>query len=232
MPVLLQDVSRVSIGAAPQTGIFGLNDRIGGVEGTVLMRRWENPSEVLRAIHEAVDDLNANRLPEGARIVGIYDRTDLVANTLRTIARTLTEALIIVVVVLSLDARECPRRPADGGDDSPVAVLRVRVHACGGDPGQSVEPRGDRFRHHRRRQSGDGPARAAATGGTGESDPRRSTVDETIRRAALEMQRPIFFSLLIIIAAYLPLFALERVERRLFTPMAYIVCFALSARCC
>ena len=57
------------------------------------MRRWENPSEVLRAIHEAVDDLNANRLPKGVRIVGIYDRTDLVANTLRTIARTLTEAL-------------------------------------------------------------------------------------------------------------------------------------------
>ena len=92
----------MSVGAAPQTGIFGLNDRIGGVEGIVLMRRWENPSEVLRAIHEAVDDLNANRLPEGVRIVGIYDRTDLVANTLRTIARTLTEALIIVVVVLSL----------------------------------------------------------------------------------------------------------------------------------
>ena len=66
------------------------------------MRRWENPSDVLRAIHDAVDDLNANRLPKGVRIVGIYDRTDLVANTLRTIARTLTEALVIVVIVLSL----------------------------------------------------------------------------------------------------------------------------------
>ena len=66
------------------------------------MRRWENPSEVLRAIHDAVDDLNANRLPEGVRIVPIHDRTELVANTLRTITRTLTEALIIVVIVLSL----------------------------------------------------------------------------------------------------------------------------------
>ena len=47
VPVLLEDIGRVSIGAAPRTGIFGLNDRIGGVEGIVLMRRWENPSEVL-----------------------------------------------------------------------------------------------------------------------------------------------------------------------------------------
>ena len=64
----------------------------------------------------------------------------------------------------------------------------------------------------------------------GERDARAGherRVDETIRRAALEMQRPVFFSLVIIIAAYLPLFTLERVERRLFTPMAYTVCFAL-----
>ena len=93
-----------------RTGIFGLNDRIGGVEGIVLMRRWENPSEVLRAIHEAVDELNATRLPDGVRIVPIHDRTDLVANTLRTIARTLTEALIIVVLVLPLVLAACGPR--------------------------------------------------------------------------------------------------------------------------
>src|SRR6201999_1682629 len=50
---------------------------------------------------------------------------------------------------------------------------------------------------------------------------------DTIRDAALEVERPIFFSLIIIVAAYIPLFTLERVERRLFTPMAYTVCFAL-----
>ena len=50
---------------------------------------------------------------------------------------------------------------------------------------------------------------------------------ETIRDAALEIERPIFFSLLIIICAYIPLFTLERVERRLFTPMAFTVCYAL-----
>jgi cobalt-zinc-cadmium resistance protein CzcA len=58
-------------------------------------------------------------------------------------------------------------------------------------------------------------------------EPHERSVDDTIRRAAVEMQRPVFFSMVIIIAAYLPLLTLERVERRLFTPMAYTVCFAL-----
>src|SRR4029078_3178313 len=56
---------------------------------------------------------------------------------------------------------------------------------------------------------------------------RKATVVETILGAALEGEKPIFFSLLIIISAYIPLFTLERVERRLFTPMAYTVCYAL-----
>src|SRR6185369_10193914 len=57
--------------------------------------------------------------------------------------------------------------------------------------------------------------------------PPDETVEETVREAALEVERPIFFSLLILISAYLPLFTLERVERRLFTPMAFTVCSAL-----
>ena len=66
------------------------------------MRRWENPSDVLAGIHQAVDDINTSRLPHGVRIVPIHDRTELVASTLRTISRTLTEALVIVVLILSL----------------------------------------------------------------------------------------------------------------------------------
>src|SRR5206468_6596906 len=86
----------------PQTGIFGLNGTTGGVEGIVLMRRGENPSEVLRGIREAVEDLNTTRLPKGVRIEPIYDRTDLVANTLHTVSRTLLEGLVIVISMLFL----------------------------------------------------------------------------------------------------------------------------------
>src|SRR5439155_26712455 len=102
VPVFVRDLGAVKLGAAPQTGIFGLNATTGGVEGIVLMRRGENPSEVLRGIREAVEDCNATRLPKGVRIEPIYDRTDLVANTLHTVSRTLLEGLVIVISMLFL----------------------------------------------------------------------------------------------------------------------------------
>ena len=79
----------MKIGVAPPTGVFGLDDASGGVEGIVLMRRGENPSEVLRGIKAAVAELNATRLPPGVRIAPIYGRTDLVDNTLHTVTHTL-----------------------------------------------------------------------------------------------------------------------------------------------
>ena len=87
---------------APPTGIFAIGDKTDRVEGIVLMRRGENPSEVLRGIHDAVDELNASGLPAGVKIVPIYDRTDLVNNTLHTVTHTLLEGLVIVVAVLFL----------------------------------------------------------------------------------------------------------------------------------
>src|SRR5437867_9546978 len=102
VPVFIRDLGRVKIGAAPQTGIFGINDQSDGVEGIVLMRRGENPSDVLKGIHEAVEELNSSRLPAGVRIDPIYDRTELVDNTLHTVEHTLLEGLVIVVAVLFL----------------------------------------------------------------------------------------------------------------------------------
>src|SRR5215831_477287 len=84
VPVFVRDIGRVKIGAAPPTGIFGLGNET-GVEGIVLMRRGENPSEVLRGVHDAVEDLNSTRLPSDVKIRPIYDRTDLVANTMHTV---------------------------------------------------------------------------------------------------------------------------------------------------
>jgi len=101
VPVFVRDIGRVKIGAAPPTGIFGIGEET-GVEGIVLMRRGENPSEVLQGVHEAVEDINANRLPPGVRIRGIYDRTDLVANTMHTVSHTWIEGLVVMVAMLLL----------------------------------------------------------------------------------------------------------------------------------
>ena len=102
VPVFVRDVGKVQIGSAPRTGIFGIGDKTDRVEGIVLMRRGENPSRVLDGIHEAVEELNASELPSGVTMVPIYDRTELVDNTLRTVTHTLLEGLVIVLAVLFL----------------------------------------------------------------------------------------------------------------------------------
>jgi cobalt-zinc-cadmium resistance protein CzcA len=230
VPFFVRDIGRVRIGAVPQTGIFALDDQptgVGGVEGIVLMRRWENPSEVLEAVHSAIDELNSSRLPSGVRVVPIYDRTELVHNTLRTVSRVLLEGFVIVVTVLLvfllsvraalLTALIIPLSLLFAFVCMRFAGVSLSLLSIGAiDFGIIVDATivmVERIAHEvaRRRE---------------EADASVSLVD-TIRGAARAVQRPIVFSLLIIIAAYIPLLTLERVERRLFTPMAMTVCFAL-----
>ena len=102
VPVYVRDVARVVIGTAIPTGIFALNNQPSGVSGVVLMRRGENPSDVLTGIKDAVNELNEVILPKGVHLDPILDRTDLVDNTLHTVSHTLLEGLAIVVFVLFL----------------------------------------------------------------------------------------------------------------------------------
>jgi cobalt-zinc-cadmium resistance protein CzcA len=228
VPVFVKDVGRVGVTAAPQTGIFGLGNDTGGVEGIVLMRRGENPSEVLRSIKAAVDDLNENRLPAGVRISPIYDRTDLVNNTLHTVTHTLLEGLLIVIIVLFLFLGSA-RAALLTAITIPLSLLFafICMHFSGIpanllslgalDFGIIVDATlvmVEHILHTMHERQAHGPLNAAG-------------MLTAIRDAALEVERPIFFSLLIIISAYIPLFTLERVERKLFTPMAFTVCYAL-----
>jgi cobalt-zinc-cadmium resistance protein CzcA len=225
VPIRMGDIGRVRMGALPQTGIFAMDDEpvgSGGVEGIVLMRRGENPSEVLPRVREAVEELNATRLPSGLRIVAIHDRSDLVANTLHTVSHVLIAGFTIVVIALLaflLSARAALLTAVV----IPLSLLfaLVCMYASGVslsllsigalDFGIIVDGtivmveriiRGLENNPH--------------------GDPR-----ETIVAAAVEAQRPILFSMLVIIAAYIPLLTLQRVERRLFMPMALTVCYAL-----
>jgi cobalt-zinc-cadmium resistance protein CzcA len=224
VPIFVRDLGCVTIGAAPQTGIFGIGKVSDAIEGIVLMRRGENPTEVLNGIHEAVTELNTI-LPE-TKIVPIYDRTDLVNNTLHTVSHTLLEGLVIVLAVLFLFLGSV-RAALLTAVTIPLSLLFafVCMHFTGIpanllslgalDFGIIVDGTLVMVEHivhvlsERSHQQG------------------RQSVLESVRDAALAVERPIFFSLLIIISAYIPLFTLERVERRLFTPMAFTVCYAL-----
>lgn len=238
VPIYVRDLGCVKIGAAPPTGIFGVDDKSEGVEGIVLMRRGENPSEVLDGIKEAVEELNSTRLPNGVRIVPIYDRTDLVHNTLHTVSHTLLEGLVIVVAVLFLFLGSV-RAALLTAITIPLSLLFafVCMHFTGIpanllslgalDFGIIVDGTLIMVEHivsslaERREHA------ANLVRGDEIEKQRSGNVVRTILDAALQVERPIFFSLIIIISAYIPLFTLERVERRLFTPMAFTVCYAL-----
>ncbi|MCC7156570.1 MAG: efflux RND transporter permease subunit [Bryobacterales bacterium] len=228
VPVFVRDLAKVRLGSAPPTGIFGVNEQKDGVEGIVLMRRGENASEVLEGIKDAVAELNTTRLPSGVQLKPLYDRTELVNNTLGTVSHTLLEGLVIVIGVLFLFLGSV-RAALLTALTIPLSLLFafICMHFTGIpanllslgalDFGIIVDGTLVMVEHIVHMLE----TRAASA----QNQP--SQVIDLVGEAALEMERPIFFSLLIIISAYLPLFTLERVERRLFTPMAFTICFAL-----
>jgi len=223
-PVYVRDIGRVRIGHPPQTGIFGLNRDPRRVEGIVAMRRGENASLVLDGIRAAVAELNTAGLPPGVRIVPTYDRTELVRSTLHTVSRTLTEALVIVFFVLLfflgsfeaavLTALTIPLSLLFAFACMYLYGIPASLLSLGAlDFGIIVDGTLVMVEFIVRRLSRE---EAGAQGSF-----------RTISAAAGHVQRPIFFSLLILIAAYIPLFSLQRVEGRLFSPMAFTVCAAL-----
>src|SRR5499427_3170166 len=101
-PLLVKDIATVEVGAVPRQGITGQDDEDDIVTGIVLMRKGENPSEVLKALKEKVDTLNASVLPKGAQVTPIYDRTWLIDTTLKTVFKNLLEGAVLVTAVLLL----------------------------------------------------------------------------------------------------------------------------------
>ena len=226
IPVLVRDVGTVRIGNAPQTGIFGWNQHSGGIEGIVLLRRGENMSDVLANVNIAIEEINTSRLPEGVQLIATYDRTELVRNTLRTVSRTLLQGFTVVILVLMFFLGS-PKAALLTALTIPLSLLfaficmyyngvPANLLSLGAlDFGIIVDGTLVMVEHIVRNLS------------HAHNDKHRRTTFDIIRDAAFEVERPIFFSLFILIAAYLPLFTLERVERRLFTPMAFTVCSAL-----
>lgn len=226
VPVLISDVATIVIGNAPQTGIFGLNEVTGGVQGIVLMRRGENPNEVLANIRDAIEQIRTNHLPAGVELLAIHDRSSLVDSTLQTVSTTLLEGLTVVFLVLFfflfsaraaiLTAIVMPISLLFAFLLMNLAGVSASLLSLGAlDFGIIVDGTVVLIDRVLQRLNALGPGRP------------RSETQNAIREAVMHVARPIFFSMVIIITAFLPLLTLQQVEARLFTPMALIVCFAL-----
>ena len=201
-------------------------DEADSVEGIVLLRKGAESDATLDAIHKKVEELNTKILPPGVKVVPFLDRSDLVHYTTHTVLHNLTEGIILVTLILfvflgnvrgaiivaltipfallfasiCLDLRHIPANLLSlGALDFGMVVDGAVV---------MVE---NLVRHLSHKREGD----------------TRPTL-EVIRESAHEVIRPVFFAIGIIITAYLPIFTLQRVEGRLFKPMAWTVAFALA----
>jgi len=228
-PVELRDVAKVNEGYAPRQGVVTRDSNQDAVEGIVLMRRGENPTVVLDALRERVAKLGKT-LPSDVKIKPFYDRTELVNTTLKTVFENLAEGATLVVLVLfafmlSLRASLIAAAVIPLSLAASFAFLYSRgmsanLLSMGAvDFGIIVDGGVILIEHlfHKLSPSAHGPAL---------SDPSRPLL-ERVGEAAKEVARPTLFSLLIIIAAYIPIFSLQRVEGRIFSPLAYTVVSAL-----
>jgi cobalt-zinc-cadmium resistance protein CzcA len=199
------------------------------IQGAVLMRKGAEEEETLQKIHAKVDELNNGLLPPGVKVVPMLDRSDLLHFTLHTVEHNLTEGMILVTVILFLFLLNV-RSAFIVALTIPFSLLFASIFLnLSGIPANLLSLGALDFgmvvdgavvmveniiRHlsHRSRQTSAGRVRTTA---------------EIIQEACHEVQRPVFYAIAIIITAYLPIFTLQRVEGRLFRPMAWTVAFAL-----
>jgi cobalt-zinc-cadmium resistance protein CzcA len=225
--VYLNDIGTLKYGSLERKGALGFTDKhrnyTESVEGTVQMLRGQNPSKVLEKVHAAVKELNESGLPPGVKLHVFMDRTDLVDMTLHTVSRTLLEGISLVVIVLLIFLGSW-RSAAIVAITIPLSLLTAFVLMKTTDiPANLLSLGAIDF--------GiivDGAIVMMETILKKREDYPDSELDAvSIRDRAVEVSKPIIFSSIIIITAYLPLFAFERIEKKLFTPMAFTVGYAL-----
>ena len=229
-PVLVRDLARVVESRVPPQGIVGYSDADidldDVVSGIVLLRKDENPSQVLEGIKAKVDRLNDGGLPPGVRIIPYYDRSWLISKTLKTVFTNLLEGALLVTLVLYLflaDLRAAaivaaiiPLALAGTFIGLTLANIPANLLSLGAmDFGIIV----------------DGPVIVIENifrrlGEASKGKDHRPQA-RTILDAVVEVGRPTVFSMIIIIVAHLPIFSMQRHEGKIFAPMAYSVVAAL-----
>jgi cobalt-zinc-cadmium resistance protein CzcA len=232
-PLRVKDIAVISQGPKIRLGQFAraihhedgrIIDNDDVVSGIVLLRKGANADEALAGIHEKVKELNDHILPPGVKVVPFIDRSDLVHYTTHTVLHNLTEGILLVVLVLFLFlgnvrgafivALTVPFALLFAATCLKLKSIPANLLSLGAlDFGMVVDGAVVMVENIVRHLS--------------HQDTSYKTTLERIRNAAHEVQRPVFFAIAIIITAYLPIFTLQRVEGRLFHPMAWTVAFAL-----
>jgi cobalt-zinc-cadmium resistance protein CzcA len=232
VPIFVHDVAEVEIAPPGPSGILGYSipdekiDNSAAVEGIVLLRRGENASEVLNRLEAKIKELSENELPESVSIRVLYDRSDLVDYTVNTVSHTLIEGISIVTILLVMFLGSF-RSAIVVAITIPVSLLfSFILLQLSGIPANLLSLGAIDF--------GiivDGACVMAAAIirriKEATTEDRKLGILYIVKKSSQEIGKEIFFTVLIIILAYLPLFTLQRVEGKLFSPMAYTLSFAV-----
>ena len=228
-PLFVRDVATVRIGYVPRLGKVGVwlgaghPDVDDAVEGIILLRRDETPDPVLIRIYQKVEELNNGILPKGVKLIPIVDRTDLVHITSHTVEHNLLEGVFLVSIILFLFLGNI-RAAVIVALTIPFGLLFAfscmnLIHVPANllslgaiDFGVIVNGSVIMVENIYRRLCMRRP---------------EQSVNECILDGAKEVQSEIFFTTVIIIMAYLPLFTMQSVEKKMFAPMAFTISLAL-----
>ena len=225
-PIYVHDVADVEIDSKVPAGILSKDRKDETVEGIVLMRRGENTSDVLNHVKSVINELNQVDLPEGVSVQPFYDRSQLVENTLHTVSHSVFLGISLVTLVLlfflgrpSLALLVALTIPFSllfalvlmKAFGIPIGLLSIGAIDFGIIvDGSVIMAENIAHRLHEATKKND------TTGAA-----------KTVLTAALEVERPVFFSILMIVGAFIPLLTLTRIEGLLFRPMALTILFAL-----
>jgi cobalt-zinc-cadmium resistance protein CzcA len=224
VPVRIHDIGDVTIGHAPRLGEFGFNKTNDAVEGVIMMRRGEQTQDVLKGVEAKTRQLNEQILPPDVRVRPYYDRSDLVQLTIDTVEHNMVMGMILVLLVLMAFLVSL-RAAVIVALTIPLALLFsfIFLHAEGVaanllsigaiDFGILIDGTLVMVENIFRE--------------LGEREGTSYDLMDVIVAAAKDVDRPIFYSVAVIIAGYLPIYALTGPSAKLFRPMADTVSIAL-----
>ncbi len=229
-PILVSDLGQVVIGDRVRSGIVSFNQQDDIIEGIVLMTKGQNAAKVIEALREKVEQVNQT-LPAGVKIVPFYDRTGLVSHTVHTVSENLIVGALLVVAILVIFLRNW-RAALIVASVIPLSLLfafivmdlkgvSANLISLGAvDFGIIIDSAVVLVEALMVRLA------------MAETDkfPSQSGIAwrmQTLKNTTIEMGHPILFSKAIIITAFLPIFTFQRVEGKIFSPMAFTLSFAL-----
>jgi len=224
IPTLVKDVGQVTIGIAPRLGQFGINKQNDAVEGVIMLRTGEKTQDVLKGVEAKTQELNTSVLPKDVKVVPFYDRTDLVHETVQTVERNLLRGMLLVVVILIFFLYDV-RSGLIVAATIPLSLLfaftclnlqgaSANLLSIGAiDFGILVDAAVIMVENIYRRLA--------------EREDSPAGLMQIIREASDEVDRPLFYSVIVIVVSFLPIYVLTGPSGTLFKPMADTMIFAL-----